>query len=70
MNRSVTLGCPCAERMADAERKAWESLARYKFWMFGYYAAQWVLLNKLSESKLKNPFRGLVKVARGHIRNR
>ena len=26
----------------DAERKAWDALARYKFWMFGYWAAIWV----------------------------
>jgi hypothetical protein len=57
-----------ADAMIEAERKAWKSLAGYKFLMFGYHAAQWVLLNKLDCGfRMKNPFRGLVKVARGHV---
>lgn len=51
---------------AEAEQQAWSSLARYKFWMFGYHAAQWVLLNRLAEQKdrQRNPFAALVRVAR------
>jgi len=47
-----------------AERKAWDSLARYKFQMFGYWAAIWVHLNRLSGAKRKNPWTALVKTAR------
>lgn len=47
-----------------AKRKALESLARYKFQMFGYWAAIWVHLNKISEANEPNPFRELVKLAK------
>lgn len=49
-----------------AQQQAWSSLARYKFWMFGYHAAQWVLLNRVAEKKHRqpNPFKVLVTVAR------
>jgi len=47
-----------------AERKAWDSLGRYKFLMFGYWAAIWVHLNHLIEDRAENPFRDLVKAAR------
>lgn len=50
--------------MAEAEVKAVDSLARYKFLMFGYHAAQWVTLNKLLNKKQPNPFRGFVKMSR------
>lgn len=48
----------------EAERKAWMSLSRYKFWMFGYYAARWVFLSRLQPKRLANPFRCLVEIAR------
>jgi hypothetical protein len=47
-----------------AERKAWDSLARYKFQMFGYWAAIWVHLNRITGARRKNPWRALVKTAR------
>ena len=47
-----------------AEKKAWDSLARYKFQMFGYWAAIWVHLNRLGEFKKPNPFKHIVKEAR------
>ena len=52
--------------MATTAAKAWESLARYKFWMFGYHAAQWVLLNQLfpARSRQPNPWKPLVRIAR------
>lgn len=34
------------EEMREAERKAIDSLARYKFLMFGYWAGVWVHLNR------------------------
>lgn len=39
-------------------------LARYKFLMFGYWAAQWVNMNKLLDKKQPSPFRGFVKLGR------
>lgn len=53
-----------ADELADAERKAWDSLARYKFWMFGYWAAMWVHFNRLSGKRNPSPFRELVKFAK------
>ena len=50
--------------MDEAERKAWDSLSRYKFQMFGYWAAIWVHLNRIAETKRPNPFRMLVHNAR------
>ncbi|MEW6104777.1 MAG: hypothetical protein AB1563_00195 [Bacillota bacterium] len=48
----------------EAERKAWNSLARYKFQMFGYWAAVWVHLNRVSGENRPNPWRDLVLAAR------
>lgn len=47
-----------------AEAKAWESLARYKFQMFGYWAAIWVHLNRVGKFRRPNPWRELVDAAR------
>jgi len=50
----------------EALTKALDSLARYKFFMFGYWAAQWVTMNRLisDEKPEPNPFRTLVQEAR------
>lgn len=48
----------------EAERKAIDSLSRYKFQMFGYWAAIWVHLNRVSNAKRKSPFTHLVTAAR------
>ena len=55
----------------DAIENAIDSLARYKFMMFGYWAAIWVHLNQIDDKKEPNPFRDLVKLAREiqHIDN-
>lgn len=53
---------------AEAEAKAYDALARYKFLMFGYWAAIWVHLNSLAPSKGPNPFRSLVHRAREVIK--
>ena len=59
--------------MAEHERKAWDSLARYKFLMFGYHAANWVTLKKLLPSGPKrnqpNPWSELVKMAQRLFEN-
>lgn len=54
--------------MDEAELKAWDALARYKFWMFGYWAAIWVHLNRISGIKSPNPWHQLVKAARQQSR--
>lgn len=47
-----------------AEKKAWDSLARYKFWTFGLHAAIWVHLNRIGHFRRPNPWRILVEAAR------
>ena len=51
----------------EAERKAFQALARYKFQMFGYHAAIWVHLNRISGAGRENPFRALVHAARHQL---
>jgi hypothetical protein len=48
-----------------AETKAWDSLSRYKFQMFGYWAAIWVHLNRIGGFNRPNPWKDLVQTARG-----
>lgn len=55
-----------AEQLEEAERKAWDSLAKYKFVMFGYWCGVWVHLNRLDDEPRRNPWRDLVKAAREH----
>lgn len=50
--------------LTEAERKAWDSLGRYKFQMFGYWASIWVYVNKVNGFNRPNPFRELVLLAR------
>jgi hypothetical protein len=51
--------------LEDAEKKAIQALGRYKFQMFGYWAAIWVHLNRIGGFKRPNPFKSLVAQARG-----
>ena len=48
----------------EAETKAIDSLSRYKFVMFGYWAGIWVHLNRIEGRKRPSPFRALVHAAR------
>ncbi|MGB9903069.1 MAG: hypothetical protein ACPLQO_00185 [Desulfotomaculales bacterium] len=48
----------------EAENKAWDALRRYKFQMFGYWAAIWVHLNRIGGFNRPNPWKGLVMAAR------
>lgn len=48
----------------EAEKKAWDALSRYKFQMFGYWAAIWVHLNRIANANRPNPWTGLVQTAR------
>ena len=52
------------DALDEAERKGWDSLSRYKFQMFGYWAAIWVHLNRIAGTKRKNPWKSLVRSAR------
>jgi hypothetical protein len=52
-----------SDEIGEAERKAIDSLARYKFAMFGYWAGIWVHLNRIEGKKRPNPFKRLVKQA-------
>ncbi len=56
-----------AHELAEAERQAWEALARYKFMMFGYWAAIWVHLNRIGRFKRPSPWKALVTAARAHL---
>ena len=48
----------------EAYKKAITALSQYKFYMFGYWAAVWVQMNKLDPRPLPNPFREFVKMAK------
>lgn len=48
----------------NAYEQAIDSMTRYKFMMFGYWAAIWVHLNNLSNEKEPNPFKPFVHQAR------
>ncbi|PPE75448.1 hypothetical protein C3942_00705 [Solimonas fluminis] len=50
--------------LEESEAKAWDSLSRYKFFMFGYHAADVVKLNRRLGLKRPNPFAVLVNTAR------
>lgn len=56
-----------ANALDEAHRKAWVSLSRYKFVMFGYWAGVWVELNRASGFSHPNPFSKLVQEAREEI---
>ena len=64
----VPLNTPTRQRLAreleEAERKAHQNLARYKFDNFGYWAAVWVHLNRTGDFKRPNPFVDYVRLAR------
>ena len=50
--------------LAAAERKAWDSLARWKFWMFGYHAADVVKIKRRLGRGREPFFKELVEIAR------
>ena len=56
-----------AVELAEAEAKVWEALGRYKFQMFGYWAAIWVHLNRIGGFNKPNPWRELVQMARAAV---
>lgn len=52
------------QEIKEAETKAIDSLSRYKFAMFGYWAGIWVHLNRIEGKKRPNPFKNLVREAK------
>ena len=52
------------DEIQEAAEKAIDSLARYKFMQFGYWAAIWVHLNRLEGKRRPSPFKSLVHAAR------
>jgi len=57
-------------KLNEAEVKAWQSLARYKFIMFGYWAAIHVHFNRLGNMNRPNPFAQLVAIAQERVKIR
>lgn len=51
-------------KIREAEAKAFDSLARYKFMPFGYWAAIWIHLSRVEGKRRKNPFKDFVLLAR------
>jgi hypothetical protein len=64
--RKTALQGQLVAHLREAEDKAWEALARYKFQMFGYWAAIWVHLNRVGQFNHPNPFASVVREARKH----
>lgn len=64
METSINFECD------EAERKAFEALAGYKFQMFGYWAAIWVHMNRLRAKPKPSPFAATVRLARGELGKR
>jgi len=50
--------------LAGAERKAWDALARWKFWMFGYHAADVIKIKRRLGRGREPFFKDLVLFAR------
>lgn len=55
------------DALHEAEVKAWNSLSRYKFSMFGYWSGIWVHLNRISGERFPNPWKNLVDIARKEV---
>ena len=52
------------QELNEAEKKAHDNLARYKFHNFGYWAAIWVHINRIGRFHRPNPFIDYVRLAR------
>ena len=65
----AALAARLAADLEEAEAKAWDALARYKFQMFGYWCAIWVHLNRVGGFKRDNPWAHLVRAARSRNSN-
>jgi len=52
------------DELSAKETAVWESLSKYKFIMFGYYAAVWVTLDRIHRFYQGNPFLDVMKLAK------
>ena len=63
------------QQMDEVAERAIKDLAKYKFWMFDYWASKWVTLNRLAkdmgvlQKSRPSPFSEFVNLAR-EIRSR
>ncbi len=67
---TMTMDIRIREHKKEAFKKAIDSLSRYKFMQFGYWAAIWVHLNRIDEEKEKNPFYDFVRLAKETIKEK
>lgn len=51
----------------EAEDKAWQSLAKEKFIVAGYWMEMWEHLNRIGEFNKPNPFKPLVNLANSMV---
>lgn len=59
----MSLEAEIESKKEEARVKAITNMARYKFMNFGYWAAVWIHLNRLSGKKTPSPFRPFVDLA-------
>ena len=59
-----------SRHLDEAEYKAIDALSRYKFMLFGYWAAIWVHLNQIAGEKRPNPFAPFVQEAKSQEKER
>lgn len=65
-----TVSAAVAADLDEAAFKALDALARYKFMMFGYWAAIWVHQNRILPGRRPSPFADLVGLARVMLEKR
>lgn len=61
---ATTLRARLERDLAEAERKAWDSLARWKLWMFGYHASDAIKIKRRLGRGREPFFKELVQIAR------
>ena len=66
---NITAGIKMLNDLNEAAYRAIDS-RRYKFMQFGYWAAIWVHLNRISGANRPNPFKALIKAAREIMQER
>lgn len=66
MNKTA-IGLALNADLDEAAFKAIDALSRYKFMMFGYWAAIWVHQNRISGQRRPSPFKALVAMARKQL---
>lgn len=74
MSKDIVIETDVIRQVVDERETAYEdairAVSKYKFWMFGYYAASWVKYNKLLKGTpwhQGNPFKRFVELGRMEI---